>query len=137
MKHTNPRSGGMIGLATSILLMVPLFTGGAIVDVSSSRAGILTHPKQQNQNKNRGGTDSNLMLHSSSSALSLFSGDFLYYTNKTHDTVAAGGDDTDTNTGGGTGEGLFEEIEDGGIIGVSPILLLLHMLLAAYLSPPI
>ena len=72
-----------------------------------------------------------------SSALSLFSGDFLYYTNKTHDTVAAGGDDTDTNTGGGTGEGLFEEIEDGGIIGVSPILLLLHMLLAAYLSPPI
>ena len=130
MKHTNPRLGGMIGLATSILLMVPLFTGGAIVDVSSSRAGILTHPKQQNQNKNRGG----LMLHSLSSALSLFSGD-LYYTNKTHDTVAAGGDDTDTNTGGGTGEGLFEDIEDGGIIGVSPILLLLHMLLAAYLSP--
>lgn len=56
-----------------------------------------------------------LALSSSSS----FSGD-LNYTYKTHGAVAAGGSpDTDTKTGGGTGEGLFEEIEDGGIIGVS------------------
>ena len=117
MKHTNPRLGGMIGLATSSLLMIPLFTG-TIGDVSSSRAGILTHPKQQNQNKNRGVTNSNLMLHALSSSSS-FSGD-LNYTNKTHGAARGSPDtDTDTKTGGGTGEGLFEEIEDGGIIGVS------------------